>query len=62
MRNRTGLTPHQIRQLCAATALDDRPVVNVLLGRKVRPSTLLLVTRAARELGIALPTLETAAS
>ncbi|TAK22961.1 MAG: hypothetical protein EPO40_27180 [Myxococcaceae bacterium] len=62
MRNGTGLTPHQIRQLCVATALDDRPVVNVLLGRKVRPSTLLLVTRAARELGIALPTLETAAT
>jgi hypothetical protein len=62
MRNGTGLTPHQIRQLCAATALDDRPVVNAIAGRRVRPSTLLLVTRAARELGITLPTPENAAA
>nr|MBK7065261.1 hypothetical protein [Deltaproteobacteria bacterium] len=62
MRNGTGLTPHQIRQLCVATALDERPVVNAIAGRKVRPSTLLLVTRAARELGINLPSMETVAA
>jgi|GEM_PF-2996032 len=57
-----GITPHNRRRLSVATELDPRAIDRCLAGEPVRRSTRTLVTRAARELGITLPTLENAAS
>lgn len=53
---------HDLRRIAVATELDPRAVQRCLDGAPVRRSTRTLVTRAARELGIALPTPETAAT
>lgn len=51
----TGVTPYDVRRVCAVTGLDDRTVRNVIDGRRVRQSTLIAVRRAALELGVSLP-------
>ncbi|MDB4930074.1 MAG: hypothetical protein JWM10_2558 [Myxococcaceae bacterium] len=62
MTRGNGISPHDVRRLAVATGLDPRPVLKVIAGESVRRSTLLSVTRAARELGITLPQRETAAA
>lgn len=57
-----GINPHDLRRLAVATELDPRAVLRALAGERVRRSTRTLVTRAARELGLALPTPETLAA
>lgn len=62
MKSSGGIPPHDVRRIAVATGLDPRPVLKVIAGESVRRSTLLLVTRAAQELGITLPTRETTAA
>ena len=59
---RSDLAPHDLRRLAVATELDPRAVLRCLAGEPVRRCTRTLVTRAARELGINLPTLENLAA
>ena len=59
---RNGITPHDLRRIAVATELDPRAVDRCLSGEAVRRSTRALVTRAARELGINLPTRESVAA
>ena len=51
------IDPHDLRRFCVATEFDPRAVPRCLAGEPVRRSTRTLVTRAARELRVTLPTL-----
>jgi hypothetical protein len=57
-----GITPHDLRRLAVATKLDPRAVLRCLAGEPVRRTTRTLVARAARELGVTIPTVENAAA
>lgn len=59
---RSAITPHDLRRLAVATELDPRAVLRCLSGEPVRRCTRTLVTRAARELGITLPSRENVAA